>query len=78
MVRRRQATVPGRILKVISLADCRKIEPSLSSMSDEEVLAIRDALYERATITTEIWLSDMGGSKNLTGVLPNNDSENSI
>ncbi len=40
---------------MISLEQCRKIEPSLNGLSDEELTEVRNALYELGNIAFKTW-----------------------
>lgn len=54
---------------MLSIEECRKIDPSLSDCSDDQVREIRDALYELGLLAFNSWLKTRGGSKNPRGVL---------
>lgn len=54
---------------MLSLEECRKIDPSLKDCSDDQVREIRDALYEFGKLAIDLWLDAKGGSKNPLGVL---------
>jgi len=55
---------------MLSLEQCRKICPSLENLSDEEVLKIRENLYDGGSLALESWVKKNGGSKNLEWLLP--------
>ena len=55
---------------MLSLDHCREFAPILKGMTDEEVLDVRDRLYQMAEIGLSHWLENRGGSKNPTGVMP--------
>lgn len=57
---------------MISIEECRKLEPELRLLSDEEVTAIRDSFYDIVELAFES-KSDKGGSKNPTRVSPQNE-----
>lgn len=54
---------------MLSLEECRKIDPTLNELTDEQVREIRDALYEFGQLAIDLWLDAKGGSKNPLGVL---------
>ena len=55
---------------MLSLEQRRKNCPSLESLSDEEVIKIRENLYEGAQLALESWVKKNSGSKNLEWLLP--------
>lgn len=54
---------------MISLEQCRTIDPRLKELSDEEVIRIRENLYEGAQLALESWAKNNSGSKNLEWLL---------
>ena len=40
---------------MISLEQCRKIDPSLGNLTDEELTEVRNALYELGNIAFKTW-----------------------
>lgn len=54
---------------MLTLEQCRKIDPGFAEMSDEELRSVRDALYDMAHVAVES-LSGLG-SKSPDGLLPN-------
>jgi len=48
---------------MLTLEKIRKIDPSLASLSDAEVLEIRDQLYELGQLAFSIWWVKKNGSK---------------
>ena len=42
---------------MISLEQCRKIDSTLNSLSDEELTEVRNALYELGNIAFKTWQS---------------------
>jgi hypothetical protein len=56
---------------MVPIEQCRKLCPSLKNLSDEEVLKIRENLYEGAQLALESWVKKNSGSKNLEWLLPN-------
>lgn len=54
---------------MLSLEECRKIEPATASLSDEELLQIRDDYAMVAQLAFDAWLKK-SGSKNPEKVLP--------
>lgn len=60
-------------------AQCRTISQKLRSMSDEEVLEIRDALYLLAEVALDATIEEIGVPNNTVGIhgsTQNNDNEN--
>ena len=55
---------------MLSVEQCRKIHPPLEKLSDEEVILIRENLYEGAQLALEAWVKKNSGSKNLEWLLP--------
>lgn len=55
-----------------SLEQCRKKYPELAHLSDEELLEVRDTLYELAQLAVESWKKKNGFHENPTGFLTNN------
>ncbi len=56
---------------MLSLEQCRKIDPVLNNLPDEEVIQIRENLYEAARLSLESWVKKNEGSKNPLWLLPN-------
>ncbi len=54
---------------MIPIEQCRKLCPTLRSLSDEEVIRIRENLYEGGSLALESWLKKNSGSKNLEWLL---------
>jgi len=50
---------------MISLEECRKIAPKLAHLSDEELLRVRDLLYEHGFLFLESFLEDKGVPKDV-------------
>ena len=48
---------------MISLEQCRKIEPDLEKLSDEEVTKIRNLMYGLGQLIYETWDEERSGSK---------------
>lgn len=40
---------------MMSLDQCRKVDPSLNGLSDEELTEVRNALYELGNIAFKTW-----------------------
>ncbi len=40
---------------MMSLDQCRKVDPSLNGLSDEELTVVRNALYELGNIAFKTW-----------------------
>lgn len=53
---------------MLSIEACRAAEPNLSGLTDEEVLRIRDAMYELAQLAFEDFIKQ-SGSNNPAGVV---------
>ena len=47
---------------MISIEECRKLDPRLEKMSDEEVRKIRDSLYELGQLAFDTWLEEKGSN----------------
>ena len=56
---------------MISIEQCRKIDPRLNNLSDEEVIQVREELYQGAILALESWAKENSGSKNLEWLLLN-------
>ena len=54
---------------MISLDECRKIQPELADLPDEEVSKIRELLYGLGQLVFETWNEEKSGSKNPLGSL---------
>lgn len=54
---------------MITLEQCRKIEPDLEKLSDEEVTKIRNLMYGLGQLIYETWDEERSGSKNPLGSL---------
>lgn len=54
---------------MLSLEECRKIEPATASLSDEELLQLLNDYAAIAELAFEDWLKKKNGSKNLKKVL---------
>ena len=63
---------------MLTLEQCRQIDPELNKLSDEELKRVRDALYKLGQIIFDDWLTEKHGSKYPIGVLRNSDGENKI
>lgn len=48
---------------MISLEKCRQLVPDPQELSEEELVKIRDNLYEGAQLALEAWMKKGGGSK---------------
>lgn len=57
---------------MLSLKQCKKIDPALKDLSDEELQKILAALYELGSITFDIW-ARRRGSKNPEKIVPKTD-----
>jgi hypothetical protein len=63
---------------MLTLNQCRQIDPELEKLSDEELAKVRDALYKLGQIIFDDWLTETHGSKYPIGVLRNFEGENKI
>jgi hypothetical protein len=52
---------------MISIEECRKIDPRLEALSDEQVTKIRDMLYQLGQLAFDTWIEN-SGSKLLRGI----------
>lgn len=55
---------------MLSLEQCRKIDPELAGISDADVLALRDDFYILGGLAIERWSREKNGSRNPAWVLP--------
>lgn len=58
---------------MLTLEQCRKIDPATASLSDEELLQLRDDYAEIAQLAFESWMEERSGSKNHVKVLSNSN-----
>ncbi len=58
---------------MLSIKKCQQLNPELKNLSEEEILQIRDSLYELGQLALENWKSNNSDSKSLGWLLPNND-----
>ncbi len=56
---------------MIPIEQCRKLCPTLRNLSDEEVIRIREILYEGGSLALESWTKKNSGSKNIEWLLLN-------
>jgi len=63
---------------MLTLEECRHLDPTLKKLSDEELTKVRDALYELGRIIFDDWRSTNFGSNYPVGVLRNFDAEDKI
>ena len=54
---------------MISLDECKKIQPELAGLSDEEVTKIRELMYGLGQLVFETWNEKKSDSKNPLGSL---------
>ncbi len=54
---------------MLSPEQLRKIDTNFQTVSDEELIKIRDSLYELGQLIFDDWLENKGGSKYPVGVL---------
>ena len=57
---------------MLSLEKCRKIDSHLKELSDDELINVRDSLYEMAQLAVDDFLRK-NDSKNPEWLLSNND-----
>jgi hypothetical protein len=55
---------------MLTLEDCRKIDPSLRDLTDEQLRQIRASLYDLGQLAFQSWVSKKYGSKIPVGLLP--------
>jgi hypothetical protein len=55
-----------------------RIDPELSSLTEDELEELRDALYETAQLGFDIYWSRKHGSKNPTGLLTSEAKEDTL
>ena len=63
---------------MLTLEQCRRIDPALNRLSDDELTKVRDALYKLGQIIFDDWLTERRGSKYPVGVLRDFNGENKI
>ncbi|PYS20547.1 MAG: hypothetical protein DMF72_20785 [Acidobacteria bacterium] len=66
---------------MLTLEQCRKIDPELNKLSDEELIKVRAALYKLGHIIFDDWISEKSGSNYPVGdsrVLPDNHKRSNI
>ncbi len=49
---------------MFTIERCRKIDPELQGLTDEEVVVLRDDMIEIAELAFQQWLNNGSGSKN--------------
>lgn len=54
---------------MITITELRKIDPELSNVSDEELIEVRDELYEIGQSAFDMFWKKKYGSKNPVGLL---------
>lgn len=54
---------------MLTLQQCRQIDPKLNELSDEELSRVRDALYQLGQIIFDDWLTEKHGSNYPVGGL---------
>jgi len=50
---------------MISLEQCREVDPKLVKLSDEELTRVRDLLYEFGFLAMETYIENKSGSNNI-------------
>jgi hypothetical protein len=48
---------------MLTLEQCRQIDPELKKLSDEELTKVREALYKLGQIIFDDWITEKRGSK---------------
>lgn len=48
---------------MLTLEQCKKLDPSLRELTDEELGALREAVYLMARVAYEAWVCEQQGSK---------------
>lgn len=49
---------------MLSVEQCRKIDPSIKDLSDEQLRGVIEALYQLGELAFDSWLAKSGVSKN--------------
>jgi hypothetical protein len=49
--------------EMLSLTQLRKIDPALAHLSDDEIIEVRDSLYDLGGLVFDDWLENGEGSK---------------
>lgn len=62
---------------MLSIQQCRTIDPALEGLSDEEIAEIRDALYAVGKLALE-QINKTTVSKNPAGVMPSSGNSSTI
>ena len=60
----------GKSSSMLTPDQCRRIDPSLDSLSDEEIGVVLDRLYLLGELAHDFWVAENSSSKNPTGVMP--------
>lgn len=63
---------------MLTLQECRQIDPRLNELSDEELSKVLNALYQLGQIIFDDWLTEKHGSNYPVGVLRNPGDKNKI
>lgn len=63
---------------MLSLEQCRKIDPELKNLSDEELLEVRDLLYQMGQLAFDNWAKEKWGSKSPEWLLPTNQGDPNV
>lgn len=54
---------------VLTIKQILKLDPELEALSEEELVELKDALYETADLAFDVWWLQRKGSKNPFGSL---------
>ncbi len=54
---------------MLSYKQCRRIDPRLKDLTDEEIREVLSRLYDIAELAMNDWFKKKGGSKNPTAVV---------
>ncbi len=65
-------------IRMISIEQSKKIDPSLKDFSDEEIMEICTALYELGQIAFYTWYREKTDSKNPVWLFPNEINKNKL
>ena len=63
---------------MLELNRLRKVDPDVVDLSDTQLEEVRAKLYEVAQLAFDLWHLNRGGSKNLIGSFPSEDSGRTI
>ncbi len=63
---------------MLSAEDIKKIDPSLSSTSEQDITELLREMYETVDLFFDIWWQNKQGSKNPTRLFQKDDIKNKI